>query len=57
MVKKATMEINTRQGAEEFRKAADEFTASATKSKKAARDTLVKLGIHTKTGRLTKNYK
>jgi hypothetical protein len=40
-----------------FKKAAKTFSAKATGSQKKARDTLVSLGTHTRTGRLNKNYK
>lgn len=40
-----------------FRSAAAAFTADATQSKRSARKTLVKLGIYTEKGRLSKNYK
>lgn len=36
---------------------AEAYTKRHTRSKKAARDALVRLGTHTKTGRLTKAYK
>jgi hypothetical protein len=39
-----------------FRKAAKRFTMHATKTKAAARQTLVTEGIYTKAGRLTKHY-
>jgi hypothetical protein len=41
---------------EPFRKAAKLFTMRATKTKAAARQTLVTEGIYTKAGRLTKHY-
>lgn len=40
-----------------FDKAAKTFTGKATVSQKAARKTLVGLGINTKTGKLTKRYR
>lgn len=42
---------------EMFRKAAEEFTKKATRSVEAARAVLVAEGIHTKSGKLTKNYR
>lgn len=49
--------IATKQEADRFRKAADSYVARAAASKKSARKTLVALGIHTRSGRLTKRYK
>lgn len=40
-----------------FRKSADSFVKAATKSQTTARRTLVTMGINTKSGKLTKNYK
>ncbi len=47
----------TQADADRFEAAAYKVGRSAAKSKKTARDTLVILGTHTKTGRLTKNYR
>lgn len=41
---------------ERFRKAAEAFGKKATRTPQTALDTLVKMGIYTKSGRLTKNY-
>jgi len=49
--------INTKQGAKEFRAAADRYTKRATKSKAAAREALRSIGIITKSGKLTAKYK
>jgi hypothetical protein len=40
----------------EFRKAAQRFTAAASKTQAAARQTLAAEGIYTKGGKLTKHY-
>lgn len=48
--------VNTAKDVERFRKVADAYTARVTKSKESARKALVDLGIHTKSGKLTKNY-
>lgn len=42
---------------DKFIKAAKRYTNKATKTKKAARKALIKMGIYTKSGKLTKNYK
>lgn len=47
----------TEKDADKFEKAAEKYTKKVTKSKKTALDALVKMGTHTPTGRLTKNYK
>lgn len=49
--------VNTEKAAKEFRAAARSYVATHASNKAKARKTLVDLGIHTKTGRLTKNYK
>jgi len=41
---------------ERFHAAAEAFVKKATKSPKTALDTLVRMGIYTRSGRLTKNY-
>lgn len=48
--------MNTKKAAAEFRKKSAEYVATATTSKKKARNTLVKLGIYTPSGRLSKAY-
>lgn len=48
--------VTTAKDVERFRKAADAYTARVTKTKESARKALVKLGTHTKSGKLTKNY-
>lgn len=40
-----------------FKRSADSFVRAATKSRTKARETLVAMGIITKSGKLTKNYK
>jgi hypothetical protein len=52
----ATASISTKRDVERFRKAADAYGSSATRSPEAAREALVSLGIYTKSGKLTKNY-
>ena len=54
---KTTMGGLTDKDADEFEKAAKKYTKKVTSSKEAAREALVKLGTHTPTGRLTKNYR
>lgn len=49
--------INTDRAARRFSKAAAAYVVKATASKKAARRTLVSLGIYTEKGNLKKNYK
>jgi hypothetical protein len=51
------LDLNSREALERFRQAAKEFTASAVKSRAAARKVLVEEGIYTKSGKLTKNYR
>lgn len=53
----ATASVNTREDVERFRKAADAYASRALRSPEAAREALVELGIYTKAGKLTKNYK
>ena len=47
----------TGKDADKFEKAAKKYTKKVTSSKEVAREALVKLGTHTPTGRLTKNYR
>ena len=47
----------TQEDVDKFKKSADQYTKKATSSKKKARETLISLGIYTKSGRLSKNYK
>lgn len=49
--------ILSQKYSDSFKKAAAAWGDKATKTKKTARDTLVSLGISTKSGQLTKNYK
>ena len=51
------LDPNDPQSVERFRKAAEAFTARATKSREIALQVLVKEGICTKSGKLTKNYR
>lgn len=48
--------MNTKKAAAEFRKKSDKYVAAATTSKQKARNTLVKLGIYTPRGKLSKAY-
>lgn len=50
-------DINSPEALEQFRIAAQEFTARHTKTPEAARKILVKEGIYTKAGNLTKHYR
>lgn len=47
----------TEQDAKDFRKAAKKFSKENTTSREKARECLVKLGIYTKSGKLTENYR
>lgn len=47
----------TQREIDEFLKKADELTKKACKSKKAAREYLYRLGIHTKKGKLRREYR
>jgi hypothetical protein len=47
----------TQEDVDKFKKSADRYTRKATSSKKKAQETLISLGIYTKSGRLSKNYK
>lgn len=49
--------VTTRQDANRFRRAARLYAKDATRSKDAARRTLVRLGIYTKKGKLSQRYK
>lgn len=49
-------DITTPEALEIFRKAAAAFSARTNKSRKTALAALVKEGIYTKAGKLTKNY-
>ncbi|MGO9255875.1 MAG: hypothetical protein ACLQU1_06200 [Bryobacteraceae bacterium] len=51
------LDMGSREALEEFRKAADAFTARATRSREAARQVLISEGIITKSGKLTKHYR
>ena len=48
--------VSTQRDADRFRKAALAWGNTATESKKKAAETLVSLGIYTKSGKLTKKY-
>jgi hypothetical protein len=52
----AHLDLNTPEGAERFRKAADAFDRRACRSKESALKVLVDEGIYTKSGKLTKRY-
>lgn len=49
--------VSTSKDVKAFRQAAKHYAASATTSKKAATDKLIKLGIYTKSGKLAKKYR
>ena len=49
-------DITTPEALEIFRKAAEAYAARTNKSRKTALAALVKEGIYTKDGKLTKNY-
>lgn len=53
----ANWDFNSPKCLELFRKAAKEATAEATKSQATARQVLIKDGIITKSGKLTKKYR
>jgi hypothetical protein len=53
----APLDINSPEFMKRFRAATKRFNARATKSREAALAVLVKEGICTKTGKLTKNYR
>ena len=48
---------NTKAAATKFRKDSASYRVAATKSQMSAKKTLVKLGIYTANGKLSKNYK
>jgi hypothetical protein len=50
-------DINSPDAVERFREAAKAFTKAATRSREAALAVLIKEGICTKSGRLTRNYR
>lgn len=54
--KVAPVDLTSPEAVKRFRSAAKSFTVRATKSKQAAMAILVKEGIYTKKGKLTKNY-
>ena len=47
----------TQMDADKFKKSAKKYTKEVTASKKKARDKLISLGIYTRTGRLSKEYR
>lgn len=47
----------TQKDADKFRKDSKEYMLKATKSRATARNALIKLGIYTKAGKLTKHYR
>jgi hypothetical protein len=49
--------VMTKADVEQFRRAADAYGKRHTRSRKAALKELVQLGIYTRAGRLTKNYR
>ncbi len=53
----ANWDFNSPECLQIFRKEAKEFTAQASKSQATAREVLIKEGIITKSGKLTKNYR
>jgi hypothetical protein len=53
----SSTDLQSKRFVEEFRKAAKRLTDRATASPSAALELLVKEGIYTKAGRLTKNYR
>jgi hypothetical protein len=52
----AQFDLNSPEGVERFRKAAQVFTSRATRSQASARKVLIDEGIYTKAGKLTKRY-
>jgi hypothetical protein len=52
-----TIDFNSPEALERFRKAAAAFTKKATRTRAAARQVSIDEGIHTKSGKLTKNYR
>jgi hypothetical protein len=53
----AFIDITSPEFVKRFQKAAKAFTRRATRSKQAARETLIAEGIYTRSGRLSKNYR
>lgn len=56
-VKSGPTDLMTREAVERFRKAAEDFTREALRSKESALKVLVDSGIYTKTGKLAKKYR
>jgi hypothetical protein len=50
-------DLNSRESVERMREALRSYTAEHTQTKEKARKALMSMGIITKTGRLTKNYR
>jgi hypothetical protein len=50
-------EFSDQRALERFKKAAAEYTRNATTSRKKARNTLVRLGIITKSGKISTKYR
>ena len=48
--------VLTQRDADKFKKSASKYTKTATSSKKKAQSTLIALGTHTKSGRISKKY-
>ncbi len=55
--RQSSTDLQSKKFVEEFRRAAKRLTDRATASPSAALELLVKEGIYTKSGRLTKNYR
>mgnify|MGYP003626535996 CR=1 FL=1 len=53
---RSPVSVSTKADVERFQKAADAWGKKATKSKATARKTLVRLGMLTPSGKLTKRY-
>ena len=51
------LDLNTPEGAERFRKAAEAFNRLVNRSEASALKVLVEEGIYTKSGKLTKRYR
>lgn len=51
------VDIGSREALDCFRKAARAFTTRVTRSRETARQVLISEGIHTKSGKLAKNYR
>lgn len=56
-VKSGPTNLMTREAVERFRKAAEDFTREALRSKESALKVLVDSGIYTKSGKLAKKYR